>query len=148
MDTRTIRRSRRWRWFRFTSLCFALQATSDLWSAETGAKLAPVRLAVVSTSTLDLPFWVARERGFFREEGVDAEIILFRASLTVQAMLGGSIDFGTATGTAVSAAVNGADVRIVMAMSERPSFDLISHPSITNVQQLRGKKSVTAASAA
>src|SRR5262245_5953113 len=113
---------------------------SAAWSAEKAAKLAPARIAVVSTSTLDLPFWVAREQGFFREEGVEVEIILFRASLVVQAMLGGSIDFGTATGTAVSAAVNGADVRVVMAMSERPSFDLLCQPNIANIQQLRGKK--------
>jgi ABC-type nitrate/sulfonate/bicarbonate transport system substrate-binding protein len=104
------------------------------------AKLVAVRIAVVSRSTLDLPFWVARERGFIRDEGIDAEIILFKASLTVQAMLGGSVDFGTATGTALAAAVNGADVRIVMAMSERPSFDLMGHANITNIQQLRGKR--------
>ena len=109
-------------------------------AAEKTAKLFPVRIAVVSRGTLDLPFWVARERGFFRDEGIDAEIILFKASLTVQGMLGGSIDFGTATGTAVSAAVGGADVRIVMAMSERPSFDLMGQASIANFQQLRGKK--------
>lgn len=115
-------------------------AGSDAWAAEKTAKLTPVRIAVVSRSTLDLPFWVAREQGFFRDEGIDAEIILFRASLTVQAMLGGSVDFGTATGTALSAAVNGADVRIVMAMSERPSFDLMGHASITSIPQLRGKK--------
>jgi len=109
-------------------------------AAEKPAKLVPIRIAVVSRGTLDLPFWVARELGFFREEGLDAEIILFKASLTVQGMLGGSIDFGTATGTAVSAAVSGADVRIIMAMSERPSFDLMGHSSIQNIQQLRGKK--------
>jgi NitT/TauT family transport system substrate-binding protein len=109
-------------------------------AAEKAAKLIPARIAVVSRSTLDLPFWVAREQGFFREEGIDAEIILFRASLAVQAMIGGSVDFGTATGTALSAAVNGADVRIVMAMSERPSFDLFVQPGITSIQQLRGKK--------
>jgi len=113
-------------------------------AAEKPVKLVPVRIAVVSRGTLDLPFWVARERGFFRDEGVDAEIILFKASLTVQGMLGGSIDFGTATGTAVStavsAAVSGADGRIVMAMRQRPSFDLMGHASIANVQQLRGKK--------
>jgi NitT/TauT family transport system substrate-binding protein len=109
-------------------------------AAERPAKLVPIRIAVVSRGTLDLPFWVARERGFFRDEGIDAEIILFKASLTVQGMLGGSIDFGTATGTAVSAAVSGADVRIVMAMSERPSFDLMGHSSIASIQQLRGKK--------
>ena len=135
---RTRRRLVRLFWLMSPS--FALLATSAVWSAEKAAKLVPVRIAVVSRSTLDLPFWVARELGFFREEGIDAEIILFRASLTVQAMLGGSVDFGTATGTALSAAVNGADVRVVMAMSERPSFDLMGHPSITNVQQLRGKR--------
>lgn len=109
-------------------------------SAEKDGQFSLVRIGVVSRSTLDLPFWVARERGFFRDEGVEAEIILFRASLIVQAMLGGSIDFGTATGTAVSAAVNGADVRIVMAMSERPSFDLMGRANIASVAQLRGKK--------
>ena len=127
----------------FALLLFVLEIVLD-WgtalAAEKPAKLQPVRIAVVSRGTLDLPFWVALERGFFRDEGIDAEIILFKASLTVQGMLGGSIDSGTATGTAVSAAVSGADVRIVMAMSERPSFDLMAHASIANVQQLRGKK--------
>ena len=109
-------------------------------SAERAGKLIPVRMGIVSRSTLDMPFYVARDRGFFREEGLEAEIVLMRANLTVQAMLGGSIDFGTATGTAVTAVVNGADVRVVLAMSDTPSFDLIVHPSITSIQQLRGKK--------
>jgi NitT/TauT family transport system substrate-binding protein len=122
------------------AVIIAFVAGSDAWAAEKTAKLTPVRIAVVSRGTLDLPFWVARERGFFRDENIDAEIILFKASLTVQAMLGGSVDFGSATGTALSAAVNGVDVRIVMAMSERPSFDLIGHASIASIQQLRGKR--------
>jgi ABC-type nitrate/sulfonate/bicarbonate transport system substrate-binding protein len=109
-------------------------------AAERSAKLAPVRMGIVSRSTLDMPFFVARDRGFFREEGLEPELVLMRASLTPQALLGGSIDFGTATGTAVSAAVSGADVRVVLAMSDMPSFDLIVHPSITSIQQLRGKK--------
>ena len=108
--------------------------------AEQSGKLTPVRIGIVSRSTLDMPFYVARERKFFREEGLEPEIILIRANLSVQALLGGSIDFGTATGTAVSAIVNGADVRVVLAMSDAPSFDLIVHPNITSVQQLRGKK--------
>lgn len=109
-------------------------------SAEQPGKLTPVRIGIVSRSTLDMPFYVARERNFFREEGLDPEIILMRANLAVQALLGGSIDFGTATGTAVSAVVNGAEVRVVLAMSEAPSFDLIVQPTITSLQQLRGKK--------
>jgi NitT/TauT family transport system substrate-binding protein len=122
-----------------SSLLFSL-LTQHAFSAEQPAKLAPVRLGIVSRSTLDMPFFVAQERKFFREEGLEPELILMRANLAVQALLGGSIDFGTATGTAVSAIVNGADVRVVHAMSDAPSFDLIVHPSITGIQQLRGKK--------
>jgi ABC-type nitrate/sulfonate/bicarbonate transport system substrate-binding protein len=63
-----------------------------------------------------------------------------KAAQTVPAMLAGGVDFGTATGTAVAAAVSGVDVRIVFALTDKPSFDLIAAPSITSVQQLRGKK--------
>src|SRR3970282_802736 len=49
-----------------------------------------------------------------------------KAILTVQAMLAGGIDFGTATGTAISAAVNGADVRVVFALTDKPSFEILA----------------------
>ena len=94
--------------------------TQSTFCAEQLGKLSPVRIGIVSRSTLDMPFYVAQERNFFREEGLEAEIILIKANLAVQALLGGSIDFGTATGTAVSAIVNGADVRVVLAMSDAP----------------------------
>ena len=128
----------------FLIFSILVPATTRTFSAEKPGKLIPVRIGIVSRSTLDMPFFVSRDRGFFREEGLDAEIILMKASLTVAAMLGGSIDFGTATGTAVSSAVSGADVRVVLAMSDKPSFDLFAQPSITSVQQLRGKKIGTA----
>ena len=122
------------------SLALIPAMTKSAFSADRPGKLTPLRIAIVSRSTLDMPFFVARERGFFREEGLETELILMKAIQTVQALLGGSIDFGTATGTAVSAAVNGADVRVVLAMSDKPSFDLVAQPSITSVWQLRGKK--------
>ena len=36
--------------------------------------------------------------------------------------------------------VSGADVRVVFAMTDRPAFDLIAHPSIARIEQLRGRK--------
>ncbi len=120
--------------------CVALGANNALHAAEKPAKLIPLRIAYVSRSTLDMPFIIARDRGFFREEGLEPEFIFMKAIQTVQAMLAGGVDFGTATGTAISAAVNGADVRVVFALSDKPSFDLISTPALTSVAQLRGKK--------
>jgi NitT/TauT family transport system substrate-binding protein len=115
-------------------------ATELAWCAEKTSKLAPVRIAYVSRSILDMPYVIARDRGFFREEGLDVEFIFMKAIQTVQAMLAGGVDFGTATGTAISAAVNGADVRVVFALTDKPSFDMIAQSNITSIQQMRGKK--------
>ena len=87
-----------------------------------------------------MPFFVAKERGFFREEGLDVELIVMQAIQTIQATLGNSTQFASATGSAVSSAVRGADIKVILAVTDRPSFDLIVQPSITSVQQLRGKK--------
>ncbi len=103
-------------------------------------KLTLVRIGLAARSTTTMPFFVAKERGFFREEGLDVELIVMQAIQTIQATLGNSTQFASATGSAVSAAVRGADIRVIMAVTDRPSFDLIVQPNITSVQQLRGKK--------
>src|SRR5262245_34918077 len=121
-------------------LLVAVASNQFVWSAERSAKLTPVRIGYVSRSILDMPYMIARDRGLFREEGLEPELIFMKAAQTVPAMLAGGVDFGTATGTAVAAAVSGVDVRIVFALTDKPSFDLIAAPSITSVQQLRGKK--------
>ena len=127
--------------FSLLVLLTLIAITKDFtWSAEKSAKLATVRIGYVSRSILDMPYIIARDRGLFREEGLEPELIFIKAAQTVPAMLAGGIDFGTATGTAVAAAVSGVDVRIVFALTDKPSFDLIAAPSITSVQQLRGKK--------
>jgi NitT/TauT family transport system substrate-binding protein len=127
-------------WVLKSLVAVVISVPATIWSAEKSAKLTTFRIAYVSRSTLDMPFVIARDRGFFREEGLEPEFIFMKAIQTVQAMLAGGVDFGTATGTAISAAVNGADVRVVFALSDKPSFDMISLPSITSVAQLRGKK--------
>jgi NitT/TauT family transport system substrate-binding protein len=123
-----------------TILTLIILFSEPIRSAEKPAKLAPVRIAYVSRSILDMPYMIARDRGFFREEGLDVEFIFMKAIQTVQAMLAGGVDFGTATGTGISAAVNGADVRVVFALTDKPSFDMIALPNIANIQQMRGKK--------
>ena len=124
----------------FFLFVFLVSAASHVTAADKSSKLAPVRIAYVSRSILDMPYIIARDRGFFREEGLEAEFIFMKAIQTVQAMLAGGVDFGTATGTAISAAVSGVDVRVVLALTDKPSFDLIALPSITGLPQLRGKK--------
>jgi ABC-type nitrate/sulfonate/bicarbonate transport system substrate-binding protein len=39
-----------------------------------------------------MPYIIARDRGFFREEGLEAELIFMKAAQTIPAMLAGGID--------------------------------------------------------
>jgi len=104
------------------------------------AELTRVRMGLAARSTTSMPFFVAKERGFFAEEGLDVELIVMQAIQTIQATMGKSTQFASATGSAVSAAVSGADMKTILAVTDRPSFDLIVQPNITSVPQLRGKK--------
>jgi ABC-type nitrate/sulfonate/bicarbonate transport system substrate-binding protein len=117
-----------------------LSSVESIFAADHAEKLTRVRMGLAARSTTSMPFFVAKERGFFREEGLDVELIVMQAIQTIQATLGNSTQFASATGSAVSSAVQGADIRVIFAVTDRPSFDLIVQPHITSVQQLRGKK--------
>lgn len=109
-------------------------------AADSGKRLTQIRMGLAARSTTTMPYFVARERGFFRDEGLEVELIVMQAIQTIQAALGGTTQFASATGSAVASAVRGADMRVVLAVTDQPSFDLIVQPEITSVQQLRGKK--------
>jgi NitT/TauT family transport system substrate-binding protein len=123
----------------FMTFCL-LALTKNAFSAESSGNLTRVRMGLAARSTTSMPFFVARERGFFREEGLEVELIVMQAIQTIQATLAKSTEFASATGSAMSSAVRGAEIKVILAVTDRPSFDLIAQPNITSVQQLRGKK--------
>jgi NitT/TauT family transport system substrate-binding protein len=133
------------RYARQTAILFSIFSTLTVaikpaFSADGSGKLTLVRMGLAARSTTTMPYFVAKERGFFREEGLDVELIVMQAIQTIQATLGGSTQFASATGSAVASAVRGADMKVILAVTDQPSFDLITQPGITSVQQLRGKK--------
>lgn len=103
------------------------------------AQLKKIKLAVGSISLAEIPFNVAKLKGFYREEGLDVEIILIRGALGVQALVGGSVDYSSSSGSVVAAGVRGLGVRLLMLLSSKPQFDLVSRPEIRSIQQLKGK---------
>ena len=58
--------------------------TEGLRAAEKSVKLAAVRIGYVSRSILDMPFIIARDRGLFREEGLEPELIFIKAAQTIR----------------------------------------------------------------
>ena len=103
------------------------------------AQLKKVRFSTTGISISELPFKVAQVKGFWREEGLDVEAILIRGAVGMQALLGGSVDYTSASGSTIAAAVRALPVKLVFISSSKPQFELMSQPQIKSVQDLKGK---------
>ncbi|MBI2366446.1 MAG: ABC transporter substrate-binding protein [Deltaproteobacteria bacterium] len=103
------------------------------------AQLKKVRFSTTGISISELPFKVAQLKGFWREEGLDVEAILIRGAVGMQALLGSSVDYTSASGSTIAAAVRGLPVKLVFISSSKPQFELVSQPQIKSVQELKGK---------
>src|SRR6476620_2101374 len=101
----------------------------------------PVRGAYPSANVQFLPAFVALEKGFYKREGLDAELISVGAASTKeQALLGNQIHFIFSVGPQMPSVWEGADIILLAQMIGRPTFSLIVTPEIQKVTDLKGKK--------
>jgi len=101
----------------------------------------PVRGAFPSPSVQILPMMVAAERGFYKREGLDLELIFVRgASTAVQALLANQIHFIFSIGPQMPAVWEGNDIILLAQQVGRLTFSLVVTPDIQKVADLRGKK--------
>jgi NitT/TauT family transport system substrate-binding protein len=121
------------------SVPFLVILISLIGASSASAQLKKVRFSTTGISISELPFKVAQLKGFWREEGLDVEAILIRGAVGMQALLGGSVDYTSASGSTIAAAVRGLPVKLVFISSAKPQFELMSQPQIKSVQDLKGK---------
>jgi len=98
-----------------------------------------VRFSVSAISIAEVPFKLAQVKGFYRDEGLSVETILIRGAVGLQALVGGSVDYTSASGATIAAAVRGIPVKLVFIGSAKPQFDLMAQKEIRSVADLRGK---------
>jgi NitT/TauT family transport system substrate-binding protein len=104
------------------------------------AKLKKVRLGFPTINVAYLPFWAAYHKGFFRDEGIDLEIILMSVPVMNAAILTGDIDYHGGVAGLMGAAVRGSPVKALMFTGDRPLMFLVSRKEISEPKQLIGKK--------
>jgi NitT/TauT family transport system substrate-binding protein len=102
--------------------------------------LKKVRMASSSTNVSFLALYTALHRGFFKDEGIDLEIIFMPANLASTAVLNGDVDYnGAVTGT-IGAAVQGRPMKVLLFTVAKPLLFLMSQKNIKDIKQLKGKK--------
>jgi NitT/TauT family transport system substrate-binding protein len=100
-----------------------------------------IRFSITSTTiTTALPLWVAQKNGFFKDEGLEAEIIRTNANVGMAALLSGDIDYVTLFSSVVRAAIQGVPVRVVSATVDKPNQTIISRAGFKTIKDLKGKR--------
>jgi NitT/TauT family transport system substrate-binding protein len=114
-----------------------------LLSLAPAAQAQPIKVRAVypAVDVQYLPAALAQSRGFFREEGLDVELIVMRGGPSgVQAVVGGNVDFVMQFGSVFPAIWSGADLKILAQMTNALFFSLIVRPEIKKLEDLKGKK--------
>jgi NitT/TauT family transport system substrate-binding protein len=98
-----------------------------------------IRIGVTNYNLTYLSAGVALKRGFFRAEGLDAEIVRMTPDVSVMALTGGDIDYSMLFGLMVRSAVRGLPVRVVANFMDSSPLALIARPQFKSVKDLKGK---------
>jgi ABC-type nitrate/sulfonate/bicarbonate transport system substrate-binding protein len=104
------------------------------------ARAEKIRTAVPGLNLNYLSVFAAEERKFFGDEGLENETIVIGGPAGIAALVSGDVDYSGAGGSGLRAAVKGAPLKAILYQTERPTWYLIVHPSITQVSDLKGKK--------
>lgn len=109
------------------------------WSQE----LKRIRIGIPNRGIPNLGLMAGQRYGFFRAQGLDAELIVMRPSTSLQTLVAGDLDYATALASAARASVSGLPLRILIALTVGQDFSLVVRPEIRRIEDLRGKTLAT-----
>jgi NitT/TauT family transport system substrate-binding protein len=98
-----------------------------------------VRIGFPDRAAQFVPLPLGEQRGFFREEGLQAEFIRIAPTVAIAALVSGEIDYYTSIGSGVAATIRGLPVRVVACYLPSAPIALIARPEFKSVRELKGK---------
>jgi NitT/TauT family transport system substrate-binding protein len=108
-----------------------------------------IQLAYCSQLLCGVPYEVARHAGYFKNHGLDVELVYTRGgSPAMQALVGGAVDYcATSLDVAITAFANvRADIRRFAVTGRLPLFALVTAPKTANqIRDLKGLEGKTVA---
>ena len=125
--------------FIFWLVVASLLSVSFLFQVQRIGAQEKVRIAPSSPGLAAWPMHLAAREGFFVREGLNPEIIVMRTNTGIAALVTGSIDFTTAGGSAMRAAVNGAPIKMILNVNKKADLWIVAQKNIQRIEDLRGK---------
>jgi len=107
--------------------------------ADTSVAADKVRLSISAVDISFLTAWLASKRGFFRDEGLDVEIIRMNANVSITALSTGDIDYTMIFASVVRGALRGMPMKVVSSYMDSSTHLLIARPEYKSLKDLKGK---------
>ena len=100
-----------------------------------------VRLAHSALESSNSVWYVAKDRGLYKKNGLDADLLFIPSTTTsVSSLVAGDVQVANASGGGVaSAVVAGADLVMVACYLNSLPYELVVHESIKSAEDLKGK---------
>ena len=99
-----------------------------------------VRIALPGNSMGYLPLIVAIHRGFFKEEGLDLELIRLVPTVAHNALLLNEVQYHGLADSGLRLAARGAPLKAIFYGADRPMYYLVGKKDLHTVAELKGKK--------
>lgn len=108
-------------------------------SQAANADFRKVTFSYSAVSMTWFPVKVALEKGFFRNEGLEPQLIQMNGNVATVALANGHIDFSLNISPVLNGAIQGLGTKLVAALNSRPLFALVVRPEINSAADLKGK---------
>jgi len=109
-------------------------------SAEAQQNLDRVVITYPSRSIASIDLYIAQERGFFRQEGILAEVVQVRGNIGVTALLSGDAHAVNNVGTVIRAMERSdLPVKVITQSLKKNLFWLVTKPEVKSLNELKGK---------
>lgn len=99
-----------------------------------------IRIAIPAISVNAGSALIPKAMGYWRDEGLDVDVVVIRATASLLALSAREVDFTTLGGGALLGILQGLPHRVVFTPYRRPNYGLYARAEIHSVQELEGRK--------
>ena len=104
------------------------------------AQAQKINIAVSNPDMSFLSGGVAKFKGFFKEEGLDAELVQITANVSIAALASGNVDYNLILQSVVTGNLRGLPIKVAGILIERPNHVIVTNPKIARFSDLKGRK--------
>jgi NitT/TauT family transport system substrate-binding protein len=98
-----------------------------------------IRITYANNSLSFLAAFIAKDRGFYARNGLNAELVQARPAVNIAALVSTDADYAEVFGSAIRSAARGAPVRAFSTSIKAPFFSLVVSPAIKSFKDLKGR---------